>query len=61
MNKNEIRLLDLIHQEALEAYWTNRNDCGTNVSVECELCHCYYACLRTKEINQLLAKLSKQV
>lgn len=50
-------LLTLIHEEAQRAYWSDRNDCGGEMTLECENCNHQSQCLSEKEIDKAFEAL----
>ena len=52
-----LKLLRLIHEEASRAYWRTANDCGSDVSSQCEPCNYYIQCVGQAEIEQELKRL----
>lgn len=55
--KSLIKLISLIHEEALRAYWATRQHCGSDWNKDCEPCPDNEQCKTNEQIDKLLKEL----
>ena len=51
------KLLALLHEESSRAYWRTADNCGSDVSIQCEPCSHYAQCIGAVEIERKLKEI----